>query len=240
VILTLLFLGVVAAVAIPWLLRQGLMEKPWLETGSAPAAVAAAEARGPAMPTARMGLTVFMTVATALMMLLVSAYTIRMGMEDWRPLPQPGLLWANTAVLVLASVALQGARGAAGRGDRDGMRFGVLAGSLAGLLFLAGQILAWKQLTAAGYRFSTNPADSFFYLITAAHGLHVLGGLAALGRTGARLWRGAAPPARLRLGVELCATYWHFLLAAWIVLFGLLAYAPSIAWLYDICSAPFR
>jgi cytochrome c oxidase subunit III len=236
VILTLLFIGVLAAIAIPWLLRQGLMEKPWLEADTVEGL---AGAHGPALPTAKMGLRIFMTVATGLMMLLVSAYTIRMGMEDWRPLPQPGLLWANTAVLVLASVALQGAQGAAGRGDRDGMRFGVLAGGLAGLLFLAGQILAWKQLTAAGYRLATNPADSFFYLITAAHGLHVLGGLAALGRTGARLW-GDTPLPKLRLGVELCATYWHFLLAAWLVLFGLLAYAPSIAWLYDICSAPFR
>ena len=66
----------------------------------------------------------------------------------------------------------------------------------------------------------------------------MLGGLAALGRSIARL-RPDTPMARLRLGVELCATYWHFLLLAWLVLFGMLAYAPSLAWLYAVCTAPF-
>ena len=100
---------------------------------------------------------------------------------------------------------------------------------------LIGQTLAWKQLVAAGYRLSTNPADAFFYLITAVHGLHVLGGLAALGRTGAKLRRGAGA-AEMRVAVELCATYWHFLLAVWIALFCLLAYSPTFVWLYAVCT----
>ena len=119
------------------------------------------------------------------------------------------------------------------------MRFWLLAGGLAAAVFLAGQVLAWKQLVAAGYRLATNPADAFFYLITAVHGLHVLGGLVALGRTGAKLRRGAGM-AELRLGAELCAMYWHFLLAVWIVLFGLLAYSPSFLWLYAICTGSLR
>ena len=115
------------------------------------------------------------------------------------------------------------------------MRFWLLAGGLGAVAFLVGQILAWKQLAAAGYRMATNPADAFFYLVTAVHGLHVLGGLVALGRTGLKLRRGAGMD-ELRLGVELCATYWHFLLAVWIALFALLAYAPSFLWLYAICT----
>lgn len=234
-IFVLLFLGVVLAGAGWWLSRQGLASKPWLEPSPAgevpPAAV-------PAMPAAKLGLGAFIAVASTLMVLLVSAYSIRMGMEDWRPLPQPALLWANTAALVLSSLALHRAQAAARRGEREGVRFGLLAGGLCALLFVAGQLLAWRQLAAAGYRLSTNPADSFFYLITALHGLHVLGGLVALGRTTMSLRRGT-PMERLRLGVELCATYWHFLLLAWLVLFGLLAYAPSLAWLYAVCTAPF-
>lgn len=235
-IVTLLFFAGLMAVAAWWLVRHGLGTMPWLETQ--PAAELAASGT-PSLPTAKIGLGIFLAVAGLLLSLIVSAYAMRMDMADWRPLPQPRLLWANTGVLVLSSVALQWASVAASRGNRGGVQDGLLAGGLTAVLFVIGQLLAWRQLAAAGYRPATNPAEAFFYLITAVHGLHVLGGLVALGRAGARL-RGGAAMARLRLSVELCATYWHFLLLAWICLFALLAYAPSVAWLAVLCSAPFR
>jgi cytochrome c oxidase subunit III len=231
-IFTLLFVVALAAFIGWWLLGQGLAAKPWLETGT-PGTVPHTGASS--LPTAKIGLGVFLVVAGSLLVLLVSAYTMRMAMEDWRPLPQPGLLWVNTGVLVASSLALHRARTAARSGEREGIRSWLLVGGLAALAFLVGQVLAWKQLVAAGYRLSTNPADAFFYLITAIHGLHVLGGLVALGRTGAKLRRGAGMEA-LRLSAELCATYWHFLLAVWIVLFCLLAYSPSFVWLYALCT----
>jgi cytochrome c oxidase subunit 3 len=231
-IFTLLFLGAVAAVVAWWLAQQGLAEKPWLATG--PAGHVPDTGASP-LPTAKIGLGVFLAVAGSLLALLVSAYTMRMDMEDWRPLPWPRLLWANTGVLVLSSVSLHRARASAHRNDLEGARSWLLAGGLAAVAFLSGQVLAWTQLVVAGYRMATNPADAFFYLVTAVHGLHVLGGLAALGKTGFKLRRGAGM-GELRLSVELCATYWHFLLAVWIVLFALLAHAPSFIWLYAICT----
>ena len=83
---------------------------------------------------------------------------------------------------------------------------------------MVGQLVAWRQLGAAGYFLATNPANTFFYLLTALHGLHVFGGLVALGRTGERCGGGDD----VRLSVELCAIYWHFLLVVWLLLFGLL------------------
>ena len=234
-IFTLLFLVVVAAVAAWWLARQGLADKPWLETGSAGHVP---DTGASSLPTAKIGLGVFLVVAGSLLVLLASAYTMRMDMEDWRPLPWPRLLWANTGVLVLSSVALHRARAAARRDEPEGVRSWLTVGGLAAVAFLVGQLLAWKQLVATGYRLTTNTADSFFYLLNAIHGLHVLGGLVALGRTGLKLRRGA-PMEALRLSVELCAAYWHFLLAVWIVLFALLAYAPSFVWLYAICTGSF-
>jgi cytochrome c oxidase subunit 3 len=68
---------------------------------------------------------------------------------------------------------------------------------------------------------ASNPANSFFYLITAVHGLHLMGGLVALGRTTAKVSRGAAMT-QVCLSVELCAIYWHFLLLVWLVLLALL------------------
>jgi cytochrome c oxidase subunit 3 len=113
---------------------------------------------------------------------------------------------------------------AARRGRVEGMRAGLLAGGALALAFLAGQLAAWRQLDAAGYFLASNPANSFFYLITAVHGLHMLGGLAALGRTAGRMWNGQ-DAAKLRLSVELCAIYWHFLLLVWLVLFALLLHS---------------
>jgi cytochrome c oxidase subunit 3 len=173
------------------------------------------------MPTARLGLRVFLAVVTVLFSLLIMAYGSRMEFEDWRPAPQPGLLWLNTALLVFSSVAMQWARIAARRGDVDGVTIGLIAGGVFAVGFLAGQIVAWRQLSTMGAFDITNPAIGFFYLITGLHGLHLLGGLVAWGRTTAKIWRGL-DVVHARLSVELCTVYWHFLLLVWLILFGLL------------------
>jgi cytochrome c oxidase subunit 3 len=164
---------------------------------------------------------VFLAVVGSLFALFISAYSMRMSMVDWRALPVPRLLWFNTGVLILSSVALQWAHVAARRDDTDGAIIGLCAGGAFAVTFLVGQLLAWQQLRVAGYFLASNPANSFFYLITAVHGLHLMGGLVALGRTTAKVWRGAGMT-QVRLSVELCAIYWHFLLLVWLVLLGLL------------------
>ena len=163
----------------------------------------------------------FLIVATVLFTLFIVAYTDRMVVADWRPMPEPWLLWVNTALLIASSVALHGAWVGADRGQIDGVRAGLLAAGVFAFAFLAGQILAWQQLVAMGYFAASNPANAFFYLFTALHALHLLGGLVAWGRTTAKVRRGLAP-GQVHLSVELCAIYWHFLLVVWLVLFGLL------------------
>ena len=212
----LLFIVVVAAFAGLWLFRQGLATKPWLEVGLA------AGAGGSTIPVAKVGLGIFLVVVGSLFALLISAYSMRMQAADWRPLPVPLLLWLNTALLVMSSLALQWARQGARRGELADVRSGLVAGGLSALAFLVGQVMAWRQLDDAGYFLGSNPANSFFYLITAVHGLHMLGGLAALGKTILTAWT-APEQGNLRLSVELCATYWHFLLAVWLILFVMLA-----------------
>ncbi len=173
------------------------------------------------LPSAKIGLGVFLAVVGSLFALFISAYSMRMTMVDWRALPVPKLLWFNTGVLVTSSIALQWAHMAARRNDTDGVIIGLLAAGASAVIFLVGQLLAWQQLKVAGYFVASNPANSFFYLITAMHGLHLMGGLVALGRTTAKVWRGATTT-QVRLSVELCAIYWHFLLLVWLVLLGLL------------------
>jgi len=213
----LVFLTLAMAVIVWWLFRQTLNVQPW------EAQVAAPQARGGASdrPPAKVALWVFLAVATSLFVLFVSAYSMRLGLADWSPLPRPRLLMLNTALLVGASLAMEWTVYAARRADRDGVRRGLGASGLLTLGFLAGQLFVWKQLNDAGFFLSTDAATAFFYLFTAVHGLHVIGGLVAWVRASARAWRGS-DPARMRLGVELCATYWHYLLAVWVALYALL------------------
>jgi cytochrome c oxidase subunit III len=213
-----LFMAGIAAIAGWWLSQQGLGAKPWLEEG---VTFDLREDSTSSLPPAKLGLGVFLAVVGSLFALFISAYSMRMNMVDWRALPVPRLLWFNTGVLVLSSVALQWAHVAARRDDTDGAIIGLCAGGAFAVTFLVGQILAWQQLRVTGYFLASNPANSFFYLITAVHGLHLMGGLVALGRTTAKVWRGAAMT-QVRLSVELCAIYWHFLLLVWLVLLGLL------------------
>ena len=213
-----LFMAGIAAIAGWWLSQQRLAAKPWLEEG----VIADWREESPSsLAPAKIGLGVFLAVVGSLFALFISAYSMRMNMVDWRALPVPGLLWFNTGILVLSSVALQGAYVAAHRNNMDGVIVGLCAGGASAVTFLVGQLLAWQQLRAAGYFVASNPANSFFYMITAAHGLHLMGGLVALGRTTAKVWRGAEMP-QVRLSVELCTIYWHFLLLVWLVLLGLL------------------
>ncbi len=212
-----LFMAVLAVIAGWWLSQQRLAAKPWLEEG-----VLDDDRSGmPSLPPAKIGLGVFLAVAGSLFALFISAYSMRMAVFDWRAMPVPRLLWFNTGVLIISSGALQWALIAARRNDSDNVLIGLLAAGVSAIVFLIGQLLAWQQLNAAGYVLAANAANAFFYLLTAVHGLHVLGGLVALGRTTAKAWRGIAIP-QLRLSVELCAMYWHFLLLVWLVLLALL------------------
>jgi len=144
-----------------------------------------------------------------------------MSLGDWRPVTEPNVLWLNTAILVFASFAFQLTRNAAKRNQRLTVKVGLIVGGVCTILFLLGQLVAWQQLTAGGYFLTSNPANSFFYLLTALHGLHLIGGLWVWGRTTARVMTGTDVE-NVRQSVELCTVYWHYLLLVWVGLFGLL------------------
>ena len=197
-----------------------LTEKSWL-----PATGGATELRRRAfsLPAATLGLRVLLAVLTVVFSLFFIAYADRMTFPDWHPLPEPWLLWLNTAILILSSFAMQKARTAAGRGQAEIVRFSLLAGGILAVAFLAGQLLVWRQMVSLGYFAEANPANGFFYLVTALHGVHLLGGLVAWGRTNAKVRR-ANDVAEVSLSIELCAVYWHFLLVIWLALFALLLF----------------
>ncbi len=150
-------------------------------------------------------------------MALVSAFIVRKGLGgDWRQLALPRILWLNTAVLVASSLTLERARRAFSRDEAAQFRFWWSATTALGLAFLAGQYAAWRQLAAAGVYLATNPSHSFFYLFTAAHAAHLLGGIAALLYVLLRGW----PHLRRRSGIaaEVTGVYWHFMDGLWVFL----------------------
>ena len=214
----LVFLAIIMATVIGWLLRQTLNTQPW----NANDPLENQPGRGIIdTDPAKIGLLSFIAVATSLFALFLSAYLMRMKLGDWRPLDEPNLLWLNTVILVLASVAFQFTRGATKRGQPLTVKVGLLVGGACTILFLLGQLLAWRQLNASGFFLTENPANSFFYLLTALHGLHLLGGMWVWGRTTLRLLTGADAES-VRLSVELCTVYWHYLLLVGSGLFALL------------------
>jgi len=169
---------------------------------------------------ARFGLWAFMGTVTMLFVGFTSAYLVRRASADWQPLAPPSLLWLNTAVLLSSSVLLERARGQLRRwAPGDALRWLAAAGLL-GLLFLAGQVAAWRQLAAQGIFLASNPHSSFFYLLSGVHAAHLVGGLGWFASAAFRLRRLALTPGEDGLG--LLATYWHFLAAVWIYLLFLL------------------
>jgi cytochrome c oxidase subunit 3 len=225
----LIFLAVLACIIGWWMTRQRLTAKPWLETGRAGEIQTT---QGSPLPTAKIGLGIFLAVVGALFALFISAYLTRSAEADWWSIPIPRLLWVNTAILVVSSAALEWAKAEAHRGRSETVRTALAVACVTAVLFLVGQVVAWRQLMAAGYVLADNPANSFFYMITGMHGLHILGGLFVLGRTTRRAWSGIGPE-KLPLSVDLCATYCHFMLLVWLVLFALFAgWGNSFA---DLC-----
>ncbi len=220
----LVFLLVIFSIVGWWLAQQRLLSKPWLESGPVPAA-AGTDRIGMSGP--KIGLAVFLAVVGALFALFISAYFMRMEQSDWRSVPLPRILWLNTSLLVLSSVSLQCALIAARDSDSGAVKFGLVTAGLTAMGFLTGQLIAWQELTSGGYVVSSNPANGFFYLITGAHGLHIVGGLVALGRTTGAAWRDM-PMDQLRSRIDLCALYWHFLLLVWLsVILVLLGWASE-------------
>jgi cytochrome c oxidase subunit 3 len=222
-----MFIAMLTAITVWWLLIQRLKEKPWAKQGVVPASQETFWSSAP-----KVGLWVFLAVVSSLFGLFASAYMMRMhdahgGLVSWQPLDEPSLLWINTVILVLASGAMQIARNRADRDDFDGLRGYITAGAALTVAFLVGQVLAWAQLNAAGAYGAGNPAYAFFILLTAVHGLHLVGGLVVAGRTTARVWRGVAKlnvvgRSKIRQSISLCTLYWHWLLLIWLGLFALL------------------
>jgi cytochrome c oxidase subunit 3 len=215
---TAVVVALLVGVAVWFFVASRLTAKSW-ESGEQDGDVGAIRT-----PPARIGLLIFMAVVTSLFSLFLTAYSMRMHHGiGWCHLTIPNLLWVNTGVLLVASIAMQLASHAVGRGQRRFAQAALIAGGVLTLGFLAGQVMAWQAVGPSLYFIQGSPAIAFFYVLTTVHGLHLIGGLWVLGRTATRFSAGAEL-IDLRQSLSLCAIYWHFLLIVWLVVFAVLLF----------------
>lgn len=142
-----------------------------------------------------------LATVTMLFAAFASAYLVRQGGSDWHRVSLPEILWLNTGILLASSGTIEMSR------RRQPATSWFVASSVLAIVFLAGQLIAWRQLAATGIYLPTNPHGSFFYILTGLHGLHLLGGLVLL----AVAWA-----TRRATTMSCTATYWHFLAGVWI------------------------
>ena len=168
--------------------------------------------------TARRGMMFLILTLSSMFLLLSSASWIRMNAADWVSPTLPWQLWLSTALLLACSALLELGRRRlrAGQGGRPLL----IASAGLAMAFLFSQYWAWGLMNELGYFLAANPANSFFYLMTGLHALHVLAGLLVFGKVLLGL---SETPSGDELGLQLCAWYWHFLLAIWLVLFAVLS-----------------
>ena len=154
-------------------------------------------------------------------MALASAFIVlRRSSDVWVTVHLPRLLWANTLVLLASSFTLEAARRRLSLADPSGFRKFWLFTTGLGLLFVAGQLIAWRQLVAQGVYIASNQASSFFYIFTGAHAVHLLGGVGALLYVSFRKFEKTS--VSLSVAAEIASYYWHFMDGLWVFLLALL------------------
>ena len=174
----------------------------------------------------KLGLRYIMIVSSIFFSLFIVTYADRLVFADWQQMPEPLLLWFNTLILFISSAVFISTQFAAKNNQFEKVKQKLLIIGYLALAFLIGQFLVWLQLINLGYYVSTNPANAYFYVFTALHGLHLIGGLIYWIMTIRKVWIPSdIVIANAKHTVDLCAIYWHFLLAVWVVLFGLMLFS---------------
>ena len=200
-------------------LFKNVTAKPWERKG----VIGGLEPEGAfESPNEKVALSIFLVVASVVFSLFTVGYILRMELPDWRPLSEPTQLWFNTALLVLSSILFQWARNIMKNDQEKNIRVAFFGAGAFAILFIVGQLITWDNLQNAGYFLTSNPANSFYYLMTGLHARHLLGGLWVWSKSSIRLLSGAEPR-DIKLSIQLCTLYWHFLLIVWLVLFALLS-----------------
>lgn len=162
-----------------------------------------------------------MVSITMFFMAIVAAFIVLRSTSDlWVKFQFPRILWANTAALLASSLTMELAKRKLSAGREAAFRKLWWITTALGLLFLTGQVIAWRALAAQGVYASSTIASGFFYVLTAAHGAHLFGGICALAYVAIRRFD-ASRVSRAAVA-DVVSYYWHFMDGLWMFLFLLL------------------
>lgn len=146
---------------------------------------------------------------------------------EWRPFDLPIQVWISTVIILISSAVYHRAKLAIDAEDQPAAKKWLIATAVFGAAFISSQLLAWLELSQRGLYFSGNPYAGFFYILTAVHALHVLGGVIALGSIVLHSWNPIYSEKawdRVQTLAQAVGWYWHFMGGVWLVLFVLLGF----------------
>ena len=160
---------------------------------------------------------------------LMAAYIViaTNGVAEWAPFALPIQVWISTVIILASSVTYHLAKTAVDRDEQPVARKWFVVTTVLGATFISSQLLAWLALAARGLYMQGNPYAGFFYVLTAVHAVHVLGGITALGSILLKSWNPTARPAEVakrQTMAQVIGWYWHFMGALWVALFILLGF----------------
>ncbi len=165
----------------------------------------------------KFGMWLFMVTVFMVFAALSSAYIVRRAEGNWTFFELPTLFWVNTIVILISSATLHWAYLSAKRDNLESVKIAMIITTILGVGFMAGQYFAWTELVTNSIHLVGNPSGSFVYIISGLHGLHVLGGVIYLLILLDATRKGLVHSKSLN-GIEMCATYWHFLGGLWLYL----------------------
>ena len=160
---------------------------------------------------------------------LMAAYVViaTNGVAEWTPFALPVQVWVSTAIILISSFTFHLAKTAVDHDDQPAAKKWFLTTTVLGAAFISSQLLAWLALAARGLYMRGNPYAGFFYVLTAVHAIHVIGGITALGAILLRSWYptvNTGQIAKRKILAQTVGWYWHFMGALWVAIFILLGF----------------
>ncbi|CUU11023.1 MAG: cytochrome c oxidase subunit 3 [Fimbriimonadales bacterium] len=178
---------------------------------------------GGAMPdpasSARLGMYIFLAAILMMFGAIGAIFLYRLPVRNDFPFTVPPVSWVSTAVILISSIFCQHALNSARQNRLNGVRVGLTLTLALGVLFLSLQGVSWVALAQQIQQTGNNIFTGLFYVFTALHGAHLLGGLVFLSYLLFMALRRTVPDA---LKVEMGTLYWHFMGVLWTALFALM------------------
>jgi len=160
---------------------------------------------------------------------LITAYIVLATNKtvEWKPFSLPFQVWISTALILASTFTIEVARRKIYQNRQSEAKNWLLATTVLGAAFIASQLMVWFRLWRFGVYVQSNPYAGLFYILTAIHAVHVLGGVIGLGYIVLRSWYKTLDKEELlrrQTSATVVSWYWHTMDGLWIVLLALLAF----------------